>query len=111
MSPSRQPRWSADRATMSVAQPARTVVRDVAIIDATGREPEGRHDVLVEDGRIRSIGSPGDLSADVATIDGAGRTLLPGQPLDDVALVADPDNVTLVMRSGVVAKDREGRLA
>jgi imidazolonepropionase-like amidohydrolase len=65
-------------ASARIEGPARMVVRDVAIIDATGREPEGRHDVLVEDGRIRSIGSPGTLPADVATIDGAGCTLLPG---------------------------------
>lgn len=63
---------------MSSEQPARLVVRDVAIIDATGREPEGRGDVLVEDGRISRVGAVGDVAAGTAVIDGAGTTLLPG---------------------------------
>jgi imidazolonepropionase-like amidohydrolase len=63
---------------MSSEPPNRLVIRDVAIIDATGREPEGRGDVLVEDGRIRLAGAAGRRAADAATIDGAGTTLLPG---------------------------------
>jgi imidazolonepropionase-like amidohydrolase len=63
---------------MTADQPARLVVRDVALIDATGRDPEGRVDVLVEDGRIARIGEVGDLAAAVPAIDGAGTTLLPG---------------------------------
>ncbi len=59
-------------------QSDRIVIRDVAIIDATGREPEGRHDVLVEDGRISKVGVDGGLASDVSVIDGAGCTLLPG---------------------------------
>ena len=35
-------------------------------LDATGREPEGRHDILVEDGRISRIGVSGGLADDVA---------------------------------------------
>src|SRR5438309_6379627 len=31
------------------------VVRDVAVLDCTGREPSGRHDVRIEDGRIADI--------------------------------------------------------
>lgn len=69
----------------TTTEPRRHVIRDVAIIDATGREPEGRHDVLVEDGRIAGIspagtsGRPaGAATGAVATIDGAGCTLLPG---------------------------------
>jgi imidazolonepropionase-like amidohydrolase len=63
--------------------PTRLVIRDVAVLDATGREPEGRGDVLVEDGLIRRIGGPGrglvgDTTGGVGTIDGAGCTLMPG---------------------------------
>ena len=59
-------------------QQGRVVIRDVAIIDGSGREPEGRHDVVIEDGRIARIGSAGSLAGDVATVDGTGCTLLPG---------------------------------
>jgi imidazolonepropionase-like amidohydrolase len=60
-------------------QPDRLLIRDVAVLDATGREPQGRHDVLVEDGRISSIDAGGaSLAADVANLDGSGCTLLPG---------------------------------
>ncbi len=63
--------------------PTRLVIRDVAVLDATGREPEGRGDVLVEDGLIRRIGGPGrglvgDTAGGAGTIDGAGCTLMPG---------------------------------
>ena len=63
---------------MTTEHPARLVIRDVSLIDATGREPEGRVDVLVEDGRIARIGAVGELAADVTTIDGGGASLLPG---------------------------------
>lgn len=52
---------------MSSTDPhSRLVIRDVAILDATGREPSGRSDVLVESGRISSL----DLA-------GAGIGLMP----------------------------------
>jgi imidazolonepropionase-like amidohydrolase len=56
------------------------VIRDVAVLDCTGREPEGRHDVTVTDGRIASIQPAGDARAgsDATAIDGAGTTLMPG---------------------------------
>ena len=63
---------------MTSDQPNRIVIRDASIIDATGREPEGRGDVLVEDGRISAVGAVGELSPDVVAIDGTGTTLLPG---------------------------------
>ena len=63
---------------MTTGQPERIVIRDVAIIDATGREPQGRGDVLVEGGRIKAMGSVGELAPGVAAVDGAGTTLLPG---------------------------------
>ena len=56
---------------------ARLVIRDVAIIDATGREPEGRHDVLIEDGRIAALA--GSLEPrDEPRLDAAGGALFPG---------------------------------
>ena len=63
---------------MTADQPARIVIRDAAIVDATGREPEGRGDVLVEDGRIRAVGAVGEVAAGVPVIDAAGASLLPG---------------------------------
>lgn len=63
---------------MTTDQPGRLAIRDVALIDATGREPEGRVDVLIEDGRIGRIGDIGAVAAGVPVIDGAGTTLLPG---------------------------------
>jgi imidazolonepropionase-like amidohydrolase len=63
---------------MSSDQPDRIVIRDVSVLDATGREPEGRGDVLVEAGRISAVGRVGELASGVAVVDGAGTTLLPG---------------------------------
>ena len=69
----------------SPPRPRRLVIRDVAVLDATGREPEGRGDVLVEDGVIIRVergggGSRGGLGPveGAVVIDGAGCTLLPG---------------------------------
>lgn len=65
--------------TTSSGPTSRLVIRDVAILDATGREPSGRSDVLIEGGRIRSLGQQGvSAGSGVATIDGAGCTVLPG---------------------------------
>lgn len=66
---------------MSSEHPTRIVIADVAVIDATGREPEGRHDVFVEDGHISRISPTGGESGSapgVRVIDGSGCTLLPG---------------------------------
>jgi imidazolonepropionase-like amidohydrolase len=63
---------------VTIAPPERLVIRDAAIIDGTGREPEGRADVLVEEGRIARVGAIGSVAADVPVIDAAGLTLLPG---------------------------------
>jgi len=63
---------------MTADQPHRIIIRDAAIVDATGREPEGRGDVLVEDGRIGAVGAVGEVAAGVPVIDAAGASLLPG---------------------------------
>jgi imidazolonepropionase-like amidohydrolase len=52
------------------------IVRDVAILDGTGRQPAGRSSVIVRDGRIESIGVA--RARGLATIDGSGCTLMPG---------------------------------
>jgi imidazolonepropionase-like amidohydrolase len=56
------------------------VVRDAALLDATGAEPSGRVDVVVRAGRIDSIAKSGSLPVDgrLAEVDGAGCTLMPG---------------------------------
>lgn len=60
-------------------QPQNLLVRDVAVLDCTGREPAGRCDVLVRNGRIASIDPSGTHQGhDASTVDGAGCTLMPG---------------------------------
>src|SRR4029453_18806925 len=57
------------------------VVRDVAVHDCTGREPSGRHDVEVRDGRIAAIrpaAGRSPLRGRAKNVDGAGATLMPG---------------------------------
>jgi imidazolonepropionase-like amidohydrolase len=55
------------------------VIRDVSVLDCTGREPSGRHDVMVREGRIAAIEAAGHAKhAQLASVDGSGCTLLPG---------------------------------
>jgi imidazolonepropionase-like amidohydrolase len=55
------------------------VIRDVAVLDCTGGEPSGRHDVVVRDGKIASIHRAGEgATRDAREVDGAGTTLMPG---------------------------------
>ncbi|HEX5013332.1 MAG TPA: amidohydrolase family protein [Candidatus Limnocylindrales bacterium] len=57
------------------------VIRDVAVLDCTGAEPSGRHDVEVRGGfiaAIRPAGSGSPARGDAREIDGAGTTLMPG---------------------------------
>jgi imidazolonepropionase-like amidohydrolase len=62
------------------AASAKVLIRNVAVLDGTGREPSGRRDVLIEQGRIASIRPAGSSvpTGDSSTVDGAGCTLLPG---------------------------------
>jgi N-acyl-D-aspartate/D-glutamate deacylase len=56
------------------------VIRNAAVLDGTGREPGGRMDVLIREGRIAAI-QPAGIQAWTTTrvtIDGTGCTLLPG---------------------------------
>jgi imidazolonepropionase-like amidohydrolase len=56
------------------------VIRDVAVLDCTGAEPSGRHDVVVRDGKIDSIHRTGEGATvrGAGEVDGAGTTLMPG---------------------------------
>jgi imidazolonepropionase-like amidohydrolase len=56
------------------------LIRDVAVLDCTGAEPSGRHDVAVHDGKIAAIRPVGEASVktDSLQIDGSGCTLMPG---------------------------------
>jgi imidazolonepropionase-like amidohydrolase len=57
------------------------VIRDVAVLDCTGAEPSGRHDVEVRDGRIAAIrpaGGGASARGEARQVDGAGTTLMPG---------------------------------
>jgi imidazolonepropionase-like amidohydrolase len=68
---------------MDVVRDGRTedvLVRDVSVLDCTGREPSGRHDVVVRAGRITSIVPVGTSArlAGATVIEGAGCTLMPG---------------------------------
>jgi imidazolonepropionase-like amidohydrolase len=54
------------------------------------------------------------LEEDIGTVETGKRAdlvLVKGEPLDDIALVADPANVVAVLRGGTVVKDSEERLA
>lgn len=55
-------------------------IRDVAVLDCTGREPAGRMDVTLRSGVIGSLRPAGRApsSQEGETIDGAGCTLMPG---------------------------------
>ncbi len=65
--------------------PARTradgsslVIRDVALLDGTGRDPVGRSDVLLGTDGIRRIGPSGSFASRARSVDGSGCTLMPG---------------------------------
>lgn len=54
------------------------------------------------------------LDAEIGTVEIGKRAdlvLVKGQPLDDITLMAEPDNMVVVLQGGAVAKDREGRVS
>jgi imidazolonepropionase-like amidohydrolase len=83
------------------AQPL-TAIIGVRIIDGSGNEPFVGT-VLMEGGRIRAAGRSVDVPAGAVTIDGAGRTVLPG--LIDVRLPVDgsdrPERVSRAMAAAL----------
>jgi imidazolonepropionase-like amidohydrolase len=59
--------------------PSRVVLRDVAVLDSTGRDPQGRGDVVLENGLITRLDGPlGEAMADTLVVDGSGCTVMPG---------------------------------
>ncbi len=55
------------------------LLRDVKIIDGTGAPPREHQDVLIKGNRIERIGPTGRfVSEDLRTVEGNGRTLIPG---------------------------------
>ena len=65
--------------------PARTradgpslVIRDVAVLDGTGRDPTGRSDVMVGPDGIRRPVAAAPVASRARSVDGSGCTLMPG---------------------------------
>lgn len=62
------------------AAPPPILIRNVQVIDGTGRPATGPHDVMLRQGRIAAIVAGGTIraTAGMQTIEGTGKTLLPG---------------------------------
>jgi imidazolonepropionase-like amidohydrolase len=58
----------------------RLLIRNAMVIYGSGRPPYGPADIVVEDGRIASIGTPGEFVARAAdaVIDATGKYVMPG---------------------------------
>jgi len=68
---------------LAVAQtksPSTLVIRDVTVIDCTGRGPQAGMSVLISDGHIQAIDATSDLKlpANAEVVDGHGKYLIPG---------------------------------
>lgn len=57
---------------------ASVVIENVTIIDGTGRTPVDGQTVLIQDGVIRDVGAEIMIPLGAQTIDGTGKTLIPG---------------------------------
>ena len=57
---------------------ASVVIENVTVIDGTGSAPMTGQTVLIQDGVIRGIGSDVMIPSGAHTIDGTGKTLIPG---------------------------------
>src|SRR4051812_32357110 len=66
-------------AFVSVTAP-RVAITHVRVIDGTGAPARDDQTVVIEDGRIRDVGGVAAIRipADARTVDGRGRTLIPG---------------------------------
>jgi Tol biopolymer transport system component len=60
--------------------PPPVLLRDVRVVDGTGASPAGRHDILLEHGRIARIEPASTIPppADGRVVEGEGRTAIPG---------------------------------
>src|SRR5262245_47452653 len=66
-------------ATVASAQDgAAVVIRNVTLIDGTGRAPQPGATVVIEGNRFRSIGPSAAAPAGARAIDGTGKFLIPG---------------------------------
>ncbi|HEV8188109.1 MAG TPA: amidohydrolase family protein [Pyrinomonadaceae bacterium] len=58
---------------------ARTLIRNVRIVDGTGAQTTTPRDILIEQGRIKQIASAGTISTiGIQTLDAEGRVAIPG---------------------------------
>ncbi len=59
---------------------ATVLIRDVLLIDGTGREPRPGTDILLRKGRISRVGSTGTIKAPAGTVivEASGKTVVPG---------------------------------
>ena len=99
----------------------RELVREKESTEDEGRRGEelmykarvlGAHDAIISATRVNA--ELFQLADEIGTVEVGKRAdlvLVEGQPLDDIALVAEPDNVSLVMQGGTVVKDLADRLA
>ena len=66
-------------ATLASAQGGSAIViRNVTLIDGTGRTPQPGATVVIEGNRFRQVGSPAQTPAGARVIDGTGKFLIPG---------------------------------
>lgn len=75
-------------------------IRGATIIDATGAEPIPNATILIENGKITAIGQDVVLPAQVQTIDGSGKYVIPGLMDANVHLVASRTPDTLLEFEG-----------
>jgi imidazolonepropionase-like amidohydrolase len=71
----------------------------------------GAHEAIISATRVNA--ELFMLADEIGTVEAGKRAdlvLVTGQPLDDIALVAEPDNVVVVLQGGRVVKDSEVRL-
>jgi imidazolonepropionase-like amidohydrolase len=72
----------------------------------------GAHEAIISATRINA--ELFMLESEIGTVEIGKRAdlvLVKGQPLDDIELVAEPDNVIVVLQGGAVVKDSEARVS
>ena len=71
----------------------------------------GAHEAIISATRVNAeLFMLEDEIGTVETGKRADLVLVEGQPLDDIELMAEPDNVVVVLQDGAVVKDSEGRV-
>ena len=84
------------------------VIRNGVLIDGTGAEPVENGAVLIEDGKMTAAGPVQSLPRcdGVEEIDARGGYIPPGLIDAHVHVMADVENIALLMKGGEVVKDR-----